>query len=157
MRISVGPPIRTSKSYFGISFTCLHRPFLKVSRRHSGRLPERCEDLRGSAFPIFSFVPSPPPFVTLGLTPALGPSAGVSRTSVKDPPRAFVSLTLSHAFIFPESRGRLTPSPLPRYQCTDFWPPRRPFYPASSGPDSLPPPSFPKGLTSVLMPTAGAV
>ena len=33
VRISVGPLVRTSTLYTGISFTCRHRPLLKVSRR----------------------------------------------------------------------------------------------------------------------------
>ena len=120
VRVAVVSPNCTSFPHIGISFICRHRPLLKVSRRHSGQPPDRCEDLR--RIPIctsFTFVPLPPPFVTLGLTPALGPTTGVYRTGVKDP-------TLSRVFFLFKSRRWLARHPLPWYQCTDFRPPRRP-------------------------------
>ena len=75
--------------------------------------------------PIFRLPALPLPlFVTLGFTPALGTTAGVSRTGVCKVAIAVV----------PTSASAL-----------------------SAGHVHLPPPSFPKGLTSVLMPTVGTV
>ena len=105
----------------------------------------------GPYFPAFAVVTLPPPFFTLGLTSALASTAGVFGTGVKDPPRAFVSLTLSWAFIFLKTRGWLAPHPLPT---------GLPIGPSTlklSGPDFLPPPSPPKGVTSVLTPIPGTV
>ena len=69
----------------------------------------------GPYFPAFTFVPLPPPSSPIGLKSALDTDC---RNGVKDPPRASASPTLSWAFIFGMTGGRLAPHPLPWYQCT---------------------------------------